>query len=149
MPTPAEIEEILPVIERYVILLYDKASSEMRINNARKFLFAHKGRDIENIPPTQDALKQHLLRVGYQAGHIWGQALMKAPSVPSPEDFGWSRKNDTEEWQVKWTTLPPAGMACRAILKCSCTKGCNGKCQCKKASLSCTMLCKCGGCKNQ
>jgi hypothetical protein len=39
-------------------------------NVERQMLFSNKGREIENIPPTQDALAQHLLRVGYEAGHV-------------------------------------------------------------------------------
>ena len=50
------------------------------------------------------------------------------------------------QWHMKWMTFPPAGAACRAAIKCGCTQGCRGQCKCKKADLTCTMLCKCGGC---
>ena len=36
------------------------------------------------------------------------------------------------EWGVQWMTLPPAGTACRAIIKSGCTKGCRGQCRCLK-----------------
>ena len=45
-------------------------------------LFTQKGREIEDIPSIQDALAQHLLRVGYEAGHVWGQAMTDAPQLP-------------------------------------------------------------------
>ncbi|KAI0239957.1 hypothetical protein LSAT2_009333 [Lamellibrachia satsuma] len=67
-----------------------------------------EGREIKKIPPTQDALVQHLLQLGYQAGHVWGQALLKAPHLLSPADFGWTQKGDVPEWKVQWITLPPA-----------------------------------------
>ena len=54
------------------------------------YVLTQKGRGIENIPPTHDALAQHVLRVGYEAGHVWGQATIKAPPFPSPAHFGWT-----------------------------------------------------------
>ena len=147
-PTEAHIDEILPTIERFVIQMYDKESSDSSVNKARQTLFTQKGREIENIPPTKDALRQHVLRTGYQAGHVWGQALLKEPQLPSPDEFGWRRQNDSSQWEVKWMDLPPAGAACRAVVKCGCTKGCKGRCRCAKENLPCTMLCKCGGCKH-
>ena len=35
------------------------------------------------------------------------------------------------------------------FVSCKCAKGClNNRCSCVKATLSCTDLCKCNGCKN-
>ena len=91
--------------------------------------------EIENILPTQDALYHHLLRVGYQAGHVWSKVLSKAPHLPSLSDFGWARKNEVSLWEVKWMELPPAGAACRAVIKCGCSAGCRGRCKCIKTNL--------------
>ena len=74
-------------------------------------LFTQNGREIDNIRSTKDALRQHVLRAGYQAGHVWGQVLLKAPQLPSPE-FGWKRENVSSQWEVKWT---PAGVVCCAV----------------------------------
>ena len=38
-----------------------------------KHLVVRRSRALENIPTTQAALKQHILRTAYQAGHVWGQ----------------------------------------------------------------------------
>ena len=40
------------------------------VNQAGKFLFGKGSRKIENIPPKQAALIQHIKRAVYQAGHI-------------------------------------------------------------------------------
>ena len=48
-------------IERFVVTLYSRTSECKFVNEARKKLFAN-GRQIENIPPTQDALIQHTKR---------------------------------------------------------------------------------------
>jgi len=57
-------------IERFVILMYDKEIPDDSVNKAKQTLFTQKGREIENIPPTKDALRQHVLRAAYQAGHV-------------------------------------------------------------------------------
>ena len=54
-------------IQRFVILLYDRSSSCTKVNICRRILFTSKNKDIELIPPTEDALKQHLLRAMLQA----------------------------------------------------------------------------------
>ena len=107
-------------------------------------LFTQKGIDIENIPPTQDALAQHMLSVGYEAGHVWGQVTI--PQLRSAADFRWTREVANAQWHMKWMTLPPAGAACRAVIKCGCTKGCRNQGKCKKTDMTCNMLWKCGGC---
>ena len=63
-------EEDVSILERYVVLLYDRSSTTHSINECRKQLFAKKARLIENIPPTKDALYQHISRAVYQAGFV-------------------------------------------------------------------------------
>ena len=76
MPIPQTIEEWLGPLERFVVLLYDCTSSQERANEARKHLFTQKGREIDGLPPTQDALIQHIKRATYQAGHCWAQITL-------------------------------------------------------------------------
>ena len=76
------------------------------MNHARQVLFSQKGTEIEKIPSMQDVLMQHLLRVGNQDGHVWGQALPKTPHLPSPSDFDCTRKGDMPGWEVLSMTLP-------------------------------------------
>ena len=80
MPMTESVMNVLPIIERFIAIMYDRGSSESIVNGERLVLFTQKGREIENIPPTQDALAQHVLRVGYEAGHVWGQVTIKAHS---------------------------------------------------------------------
>ena len=68
-------QEHLETIERLVILWYHRTSRLSSINDCRRSLFT-KGRNLENIPPTQDALEQHALRTAYQAGFLWAQATV-------------------------------------------------------------------------
>ena len=142
--TPESVESFIKPLERFVILLYDRTSNLECVNQARKQLFTQKGRSIEGIPPTKAALIQHTKRATYQAGYCWGQVMIAAPVLPSPSDWGWTRK-EPNGWEVNWTTLPEATKACRELLRCGCKKGCRRKCKCLKAALQCTALCHCGG----
>ena len=69
------------------MLLYDRTSLCQGVNDARKVLFAQKGRTLESIPPSADALLQHTARVAYQAGHCWGQCIVSNPDLPSPSEW--------------------------------------------------------------
>lgn len=55
-------------IERFVILLYDRSCQLPSIDECRRMLFTKKGRSIESLPPTKDALMQHTKRAVYQGG---------------------------------------------------------------------------------
>ena len=135
-------ETVMSVLERYVVLLYDRTSGLVQVNDARKQLFAQKSRSLENIPPTYAALREHIKRASYQA-NCWNQALTPNPELPSPTDWGW--RKDTEGLQPFWTTLPEAAESCYELIRCSCKKGCARRCKCVKAALKCTALCFCSG----
>ena len=85
-------EESLAVLERFVVLLYDRTSSLLKVNEARQELFCQKSREFDNIPPTKAALEQHIRRAVLQGGHTWGQTLLCQPALPSPADWGWQRQ---------------------------------------------------------
>ena len=144
-PDASVIDDWIKPLERFVILLYDRTSSQESVNQACKQLFTNKGRGINGLPPTQAAVIQHTERAAYQAGHYWRMMMVAAPELPNPSDWGWKRK-DTGGWEVHWTTLPEVTQACCELLKCGCKKECRkGRCKCAKASLPCTALCHCGG----
>ena len=86
--TPDAIDDWMEPLEQFVVLLYDRTSSQESVNQARKQLFTQKGRGIDGFPPTQAALIQHTKRAAYQAGHCWGHMMVAAPELPSPGDWG-------------------------------------------------------------
>ena len=71
------------IIERFVILLYDRTSKCTDIDKARRKLFARKN-NVQLIPPTKAALAEHVNRAVYPGGHVWGQILLPAPELPPP-----------------------------------------------------------------
>ena len=140
-------EEQLHLLERFVILMYDKTSNEESVNICRKDLFTRKSRQIENIPPTRNALLQHSKRAALQAGHIWFQSVIRMPELPDPAHWGWMRLDENSPWKPFWTDLPEASKACRELIKCQCKTSCRrgSRCSCAKANLKCTSLCFCSG----
>lgn len=67
---------------------------------------------IENIPPTQDALFQHMLRAWYEACHVWYEAIMRFRHLPSPANLGYI--HCTMEDQMDKSP----GEACRVVMQC-------------------------------
>ena len=53
-------QESMSWLERFVVLMYDNTSDTMETNEASKQLFEHKGRTLEDIPPTKAAVKQYI-----------------------------------------------------------------------------------------
>ena len=135
-------EDSMLLLERFVMLMYDRTSESMEVNDARKQLFSQKSRSLENIPPKQAALKQHINRTCFQA-NIWNQSMVLDPEMPEPSDWGWTK--ESTGWQPLWTTIPEAAKSCNELIRCNCQKGCIGRCSCVKAALKCTDLCFCSG----
>jgi len=130
-------------LERFIVIMYSHTCSHHRINDARQAIFSQGTKSIEHIPPTQAALKQHVKRAVYQAGHVWGQSLEPIQELPSPSEWGW--KDSPHGWEPLWTTLPKASKVCNELIRCGCKKACRGLCKCTKADLPCTALCFCQG----
>ena len=74
-PSLSAVSDAMPIIERYVAIVYDSTSTCTKVNEAWKDVFTRKGRET-------DALLQHTKRSMYQAGHCWGKSLV--PSYQSP-----------------------------------------------------------------
>ena len=145
---PSEVtEEQLRMIERYVILMYDKTGSEQSVNKYRKDLFSKMSRQIENIPPTKAALLQHIKCASLQSGYVWAQRTVRTPYLPNPQDWGWTQHSDNSLWEPLWTDLPEASKDCRELIKCRCKSSCRkgSRCSCARANLKCTSLCLCSG----
>ena len=94
---PSKIEgSDLQILEKYVVLMYDRSSSVVLVNEARLALFSRKQRSYDLIPPTQGALKEHAKRAAYEAGHIWSQAIVRHHESQCPSKWGWFNWNFVE-----------------------------------------------------
>ena len=63
------------IIQRFIILLYDKTSACIDIDKARQRLFT-KRTNVKVIPPTGTALEQREKKAVYQGGYVWGLSLV-------------------------------------------------------------------------
>ncbi|KAJ8405691.1 hypothetical protein AAFF_G00316710 [Aldrovandia affinis] len=93
-PTISTVDDYMDSLERFVVLLYDRTSSQEHVNEARKHLFTQRSRSIEAIPPTREALRQHIKRAAYQAGFCWGLMMICTPELPSPSEWGWVQSDN-------------------------------------------------------
>ena len=126
-------------IERLIVIVYDKASTSLSINQTRKELFCLKSVTMEKMPPTRNALLQHTRRAVHQAS-IWATSTEAQQEVPSPAEFAWEKV--ASGWVPVWLTVPELSKACQELIKCSCKGNCSS-CKCGKAQLKCSPLCNC------
>lgn len=90
---PEAISEVdMALIERFVIVLYTRASSDVYVNVARKRMFTHRNRQIDNIPPPRSAILQ-----------LSGRSHMEA-NIVSPSHCGWV-KSAERHWVSRWSLL--------------------------------------------
>ncbi len=117
------------------------------VNEVRFKIFKDGKCDEELLPPNTDSLDQHIERANYQC-YIWRHADLAELNLPSFLQHGWKLDSD-DTVLVDWMKLAPAPDSLLEFISCKCRKGCeNNRCSCKKATLTCTDLCKCSGCKN-
>ena len=138
---PVVDDEDLEILEKFVVMMYDRSSTAEGVDEARLDMFAWKQRPYEAIPPTRSALKQHMKRASYQAACIWSQSTVCQPETQTPENWGWTKKGDL--WQIVWTELPPIAESCQQLTKCGCKSECCSRCKCYRFGLTCTALCSC------
>ena len=55
-PLPEMAVDMMAVIEWYVVLLYDRMSGYVLVNQAQKEMLTKNGRNTEQIPPSQSSL---------------------------------------------------------------------------------------------
>ena len=105
--TPEEVpDNIMAVLEKLVVKMYAPSLTEVTsVNRARFEMFHYSGKDFDHLPPTQDALRLHVLRGAYTAGYLWSQALISTPTLPYPAFWGYQLCKDGS-WKPKWTTNP-------------------------------------------
>ena len=77
--------DVLAKAEAFVCKLYDPGTQEVEINKEREAAFRKSKKDLDTLPPTQDALILHRKRANYQT-MLWNKALEPCPSLRKPED---------------------------------------------------------------
>ena len=104
----------MPVLERFVVLMYDQTSNCLDVNSCRRDSFVEKGRAMEALPPTFAALLQYSFHTAYQVGHIWRQSLNQQQQLPPPENWQWKMVRET--YFPHWTGLAEAAIPIRELI---------------------------------
>jgi len=136
--------ELFRILQRYIVLLYDRSSDTDEVNICRRLLYTKKNRSIENIPPTSDTLLQHTKRATLQAD-IWKNSLHSQSINPPATECGWVKSASHDRFEPLWMSQSDVSQ-CSALISCTCKEtGCKSKCKCVKMNLTCTQLCRCEG----
>jgi hypothetical protein len=134
-----DVDEAFPGIEEYICSLY--RSPYNTISKTRWYLFSNKQAQGSALPPTKDALLQHVQRANYQA-LVWKNATKPFSQIGCPSEHGWELVN--ELFLQIMTKNSAAPCAILELTKCNCRKGClNNLCSCRQHELICTELCGC------
>ena len=146
-------DDLFEKLEVFTCKLYAPKQEVKKINDLRYLLLCSRNGDIEShqLPPCQDALKQHARRANYQAA-IWKRSISGDYHVPSPVQHGWEirKEGGLDILDVNWMTIPPAPDAILELLACKCPKECKLlDCICMQNRLKCTDMCKAKACCNQ
>ena len=77
---------------RFVGRLYDQkksfASSHHNINKLRVKNATSRDASLVRLPPSEAALRQHILRASFQT-KVWHSSCLAKPPLPSPMEYGW------------------------------------------------------------
>ena len=111
------------------------------VNETRKELFCTKTQSLENLPPTQDSLLQHVKRAIYQ-GNVLTMCQHSQYVVPSLSAWGWTMQDN--QWIPMWMSIPEAAKHVQNLLNVYVNlTGVTDVAKCAKIGLSCTELCQC------
>ncbi|XP_028412052.1 uncharacterized protein LOC114534781 [Dendronephthya gigantea] len=142
-------DEIITSIAKFVCQLFVPKTEIDSLKALRWWLFTKKQATSQQLPPTDAALHQAVLRAHYQL-IVWNNDTVPNPTLPSPENYGWKWDEGNKIWCPVMTTLPPAPRAIIHLVKCKCAKEkcATNRCGCKKVGLKCTDLCGCSASDN-
>ena len=89
-------EKNLKVIESFVCSVYvTEQDISPSADIARYQIFKYRGNsEMRSLPPTRDALIQHIHKAAYLSGYIWGRSHKPARTEESPTNWTWSFTDD-------------------------------------------------------
>jgi hypothetical protein len=141
------VDEIVPVAREYMLKLFGKPRMQnglpcSTLDELRFVLATTTDKPAAQLPPTEDAFRQHLKRVRVQTV-IWCNSHEAGPELCSPVSNGWALGNNT--LQPVYFEKDPAPLSVRDLTHLYCTdKDCSGnKCQCVAVGLPCISNCSC------
>ena len=112
------------------------------VGKARADIFSKGKKELDNLPPTSDALQLHAMCVNYQS-NVWLHADKQCIQsfAGSPESSGgWLSMGI--RLAVAWSALPAVLKVCLELVACGCLTKCKSSaCKCSKTHQICTPAC--------
>lgn len=138
--TPNFSNDVMDVLEEFTVKMYDSKSKTTKLHECRRDLFTRETipRTIDRIPPTRDALEQHLKRSVLQS-FIWTQCIRQNIRDLKPTEWGWLKHTNLNRYDPLWISIPTVADHCKELISCKYPKQCTGRCTCRKNQLPCTM----------
>ena len=87
LPSPWTFEQLnndihVQRLECMVVITYSKSFGSSRVDEGRHHLFSNGTKSLDNLPPTQAALIQHIKGALLQASFCWNQATFVKQDIP-------------------------------------------------------------------
>ena len=125
--------------EKSTVVMYSTTSIAAPVNEA---FFYHGTRTLDMIPPTHNKHSSSISCELFIKSSFRCRLLCDSRIHLIPQNGVGSRMR---AWSLFWTSLPDASKS----FHCGCLKACRGHCRWSKASLHCTLICRCQcGCVN-
>ena len=146
----SEITETFSVARQYILLLYGAKAKQCSSLDELRYQYACTSDKAGSMfPPTDDAFKQHFLRVNYQVA-LWIHSHLPKPVLWLPVGNGWKINSDGFLVEVMFEK-EAAPVELRAITHLYCTDNdcvLSKRCHCVASGLPCTQFCSCGATEN-
>ena len=134
-------DEAFSVSCQLFAILYGGQNFEGTADELRAHLYGHFKVDLRCLPPTEDALRQHVLIALIQI-IISKSANLSPPDIPDPTEYGRYLENDKLIPTMMLKTAKPTLVTKSSF--CQCKKGkCLRRCSIAKRNIRCTVSCMC------
>ena len=131
----------MDLLENYVLELYGCRDISLAAARLDKFNKSNDN-DLRSLPPSKDALRQHVLRACYQAGYLWRQSIGEL-HIPDLKDWGLEQESVGAFFNPVLTTEKSPVTITEFIKTCSCKTDKCKICSCATAKLQCLSMCGC------
>ena len=122
--------------EEYLVQVLERNTACKTMDELRIWMYHHhKGRSLDELPPTSHATRAHILRAFF-ATNIMITLLDHQPSVIDPRIYGFAVEDDLLVPDVGLHPIPE-----EYSLFCTCGKCSTVRCTCRKNGLPCCALC--------
>ena len=138
---PSEVtKEQMEKIQQFICQLYGLSERSLGAHRLSKFQKSTDD-DLKILPPSTEALSQHVRRSCYQAGYLW-QECQSDLLLPDPKEWGWVY-DEKQGFIPCWLSVLSSVDLEKFITTCTCKTGKCERCKCTIADMTCIRICGC------